>query len=493
MSLFPSPSASSSRTATSRSTTAGPLGATTIVLALMLSSCSSGSAVDRTAAAPTPTTAAGTTATTTPVAPATSTPAAPSDSPEPDIDPQPTATRPIPSEETNRALIDAAWNNDLPLARELIAEGADVNYKDNTEQSAYLIATSEGYLELLELTLDNGADVGSLDSFNGTGLIRAAERGHADIVGRLLQTDIDVNHINNLGWTALHEAIILGDGDQRAHDTVRLLIAGGADVRLRSQRDDAAPIDMARDRGQNDIAATIQTALDAQPTSDPDSVLLAAAGSGDADSAALAIAAEQTSKPEIRISEHRSSSPLPTTTRLSPESSLPWAPTQTRSTIATTRHGSSPESPAASKWQKSSSRPTRISPSSTGSAAHHSSPQANEATSTTSNASYKQTSTSTTSTTSAGPHSWKQSSSARVHNTPKHHPGTPRRRSRPDHRRQRRHHTRPTRRGPRPPRNRGAPHRRMKPTVIMLTRCPIREARASPRLPEGPRRRRQRR
>ena len=124
----------------------------------------------------------------------------------------------------NAALIEAAWSNDVATAQDLIDAGADVNHKDSTSQSAYLISTSEGHLELLELTLDNGADVTSLDSFDGTGLIRAAERGHADVVERLLQTDIDVNHVNNLGWTALHEAILLGDGSDRYVRTVRLLI-----------------------------------------------------------------------------------------------------------------------------------------------------------------------------------------------------------------------------------------------------------------------------
>ena len=90
----------------------------------------------------------------------------------------------------NQQLIAAAWDNDLRRARALIARGADVNAKDNTVQSAYLVATSEGYLELLNLTLEHGADVDSKDSFNGTGLIRAADRGHADIAGRLVQAKI---------------------------------------------------------------------------------------------------------------------------------------------------------------------------------------------------------------------------------------------------------------------------------------------------------------
>ncbi len=63
----------------------------------------------------------------------------------------------------DRELIDAAWANDIETAAQLIDAGADVNAKDSTEQSAYLIATSEGYLPLLELTLENGADVSSLD------------------------------------------------------------------------------------------------------------------------------------------------------------------------------------------------------------------------------------------------------------------------------------------------------------------------------------------
>ena len=189
----------------------------------------------------------------------------------------------------DQELIDAAWANDVPRTRDLIAEGADVNFKDNTQQSAYLIATSEGYLELLNLTFDNGADVTSLDSYNGTGLIRAAERGHAHVVGRLLQTDIDVNHINHLGWTALHESIILGTGDEQYVDTVRLLVAGGADVTL-PPRDGTAPIELARSRNQDAVVATLQAAIDAEPLDDANQLLLDAAASGDADIVAVALA-----------------------------------------------------------------------------------------------------------------------------------------------------------------------------------------------------------
>ena len=41
------------------------------------------------------------------------------------------------------ALVAAAYGNHVEVARLLIDAGADVDAKDSTEQSAYLIATSE--------------------------------------------------------------------------------------------------------------------------------------------------------------------------------------------------------------------------------------------------------------------------------------------------------------------------------------------------------------
>ncbi|GAB3550393.1 hypothetical protein GCM10027404_17550 [Arthrobacter tumbae] len=178
--------------------------------------------------------------------------------------PSPTSKSLTPEEliPLNQNLINAAWDNNVAEASRLIEAGADVNYEDETQQSAFLIAASEGYLELLELTLSNGADVHALDSFNGTALIRAAERGHADVVRRLLETDVDVNHVNNLGWTALNEAIIFGDGSPRYVETVQLLIEGGADVRLPSQGDGLTPLQQATSLGFQEIAAILRTATE---------------------------------------------------------------------------------------------------------------------------------------------------------------------------------------------------------------------------------------
>ena len=150
----------------------------------------------------------------------------------------------------DRELIEAAYANDVTAARALIADGADVNVKDDSQQSAYLIATSEvgDDPRLLELTLANGARVDDKDSYNGTGLIRAAERGHPLIVRRLLEEGIDRDHVNRLGWTALHEAVILGHGGPRHIATVRELVRGGVDVDI-PDGDGVTALQHARERG----------------------------------------------------------------------------------------------------------------------------------------------------------------------------------------------------------------------------------------------------
>ena len=161
----------------------------------------------------------------------------------------------------DQRLIAAAFANDVERARELIAQGADVNVKDDTQQSAYLIATSEvgDDPRLLELTLANGAKVNDKDRFNGTGLIRAAERGHARIVRRLLETDIEADHVNRLGWTALLEAIVLGEGGPRHVATVRALVDGGAGVNV-PDSDGVTPLAHAEERGQEEIARILRAA-----------------------------------------------------------------------------------------------------------------------------------------------------------------------------------------------------------------------------------------
>jgi ankyrin repeat protein len=159
------------------------------------------------------------------------------------------------------ALVAAAYKNHLEIVDLLIAAGADVNMKDDTIQSAYLISTMEGqgYIDLLKKILKAGGDVHCTDSDNGTGLIRASDRGHVEIVKELLKTDIRVNHINRMGWTALFEAILLGGGDERHTEIVRLLVDAGADFNLQD-KDGVTPLAHAKNRNYTGIVKILEDA-----------------------------------------------------------------------------------------------------------------------------------------------------------------------------------------------------------------------------------------
>ena len=191
----------------------------------------------------------------------------------------------------NLRLRDAAWANDVARARRLIRQGADVNAKDETQQSAYLIATSEGYLDLLRLTLRAGARINDKDSWNGTGLIRAAERGHGLVVGDLLQAGIDRDHVNRIGYQAIHEAVWLGRDTTSYVDTVRVLVAGGVQLTRPSRDEGLTPLRMARERGFDRLTGVLVTATTADRVDDPDAALLSAAQRGDADAVSLALRA----------------------------------------------------------------------------------------------------------------------------------------------------------------------------------------------------------
>ena len=202
----------------------------------------------------------------------------------------------------DQQLRDAAWADDVTLAADLIGRGADVNAKDDTVQSAYLIATSEGYLDLLRLTLAHGAKVDDKDSWNGTGLIRAAERGHGDVVGQLLQAGIDRDHVNRIGYQAIHEAVWLGEDIAEYATTVRVLVAGGVQIDRPSGNEGLTPSEMARERRFSGLESVLRAAQSAPPA-DPGTALLAAAEAGDANAAAVALRAG--AKLEVRDDQQR--------------------------------------------------------------------------------------------------------------------------------------------------------------------------------------------
>ncbi|MCZ4555051.1 ankyrin repeat domain-containing protein [Rhodococcus maanshanensis] len=155
-------------------------------------------------------------------------------------------------------LVAAAKSNSVNTARVLVAAGADVNAKDDMEDSAFLYAGAEGYDEILALTLTlaHGADVSATNRFGGTALIPAAEHGHASTVRMLIGAGVPVNHVNEPGWTALQEAVVYGDGSARYLDVIGQLLAAGADPSIEDS-DGRTALENAKRRDQRAVAALL--------------------------------------------------------------------------------------------------------------------------------------------------------------------------------------------------------------------------------------------
>jgi ankyrin repeat protein len=154
------------------------------------------------------------------------------------------------------ALLAATHANHVVVARALIAAGADVNAKDDIQDSPFLYAGAEGHTEILKMTLPT-ADLKSTNRYGGTALIPAAHHGHPEAVRILLGTAIDKDHVNNLGWTALLEAVILGDGGPVHTEIVRLLVEAGANPNI-ADREGVTPLARAKRQGYADMVRILE-------------------------------------------------------------------------------------------------------------------------------------------------------------------------------------------------------------------------------------------
>jgi uncharacterized protein len=158
------------------------------------------------------------------------------------------------------ALLLAVKHDKTAIAKSLMAAGASINALAKNKDTPWLLAGASGRTEIIQEMIPLGPDLSIRNRYGGNALIPACERGHVDTVRLLLErSKIDVNHINNLGWTGLLEAVILSDGGPRHIEIVRMLLAAGADPNI-ADKDGVSPLQHARDRRYDAIAALIRDA-----------------------------------------------------------------------------------------------------------------------------------------------------------------------------------------------------------------------------------------
>ncbi len=154
----------------------------------------------------------------------------------------------------------AAFRRQYDAARALMRRGADPNALDAQRYDIITIAAVADDVLMLQVALEGGANPRNVTSpYDGTALIAAAHLGHDEVVKTLIKAGAPLDHINNLGWTALIESIVLGDGGPRHTETLRALVAAGANPSL-ADRQGATPLALARTRGYTAMMSILQQA-----------------------------------------------------------------------------------------------------------------------------------------------------------------------------------------------------------------------------------------
>ncbi len=108
-------------------------------------------------------------------------------------------------------LMIAALNSDLQSVRELVAQGAEINKRNDWGWTALLNATIKGNKPLVDYLLKNGASPHLADNDGRSPLMAAVLNNHPEIVKTLLNHKADVNKANRDGWTALSFAAWKGN------------------------------------------------------------------------------------------------------------------------------------------------------------------------------------------------------------------------------------------------------------------------------------------
>ena len=100
----------------------------------------------------------------------------------------------------------AAKDGNIEAVKQDLADGTDVNAKDDKGRTPLHDAAEEGQKEIAEMFIAAGADVNAKNNLGGTPLHEAAASGHKEIVELLVTKGADVN-ANIGGWTPLHLAV----------------------------------------------------------------------------------------------------------------------------------------------------------------------------------------------------------------------------------------------------------------------------------------------
>lgn len=96
----------------------------------------------------------------------------------------------------------------------LLAEGANIEQKNDPQWTPLLTACNVGFLEGVQLLIGRAANTRVSSSTGSTCLLMAAKNGHLPVVSYLLEhNSCQINATGNDGLSALHHLVLWDDPD----------------------------------------------------------------------------------------------------------------------------------------------------------------------------------------------------------------------------------------------------------------------------------------
>jgi ankyrin repeat protein len=156
-------------------------------------------------------------------------------------------------------LWQACTNANAALVQLLLKSGANPNTPIATGATPLMTCAKAGSIDAVRALIARDADVNTTEPLeHQTALMWAAEERHPDAVKALIDAHADLYARTRKGFTVLHFAARQGDAEM-----VRILLAAGMDVNLRTQPENAAPASRekptAKTAGDTGVAASVRS------------------------------------------------------------------------------------------------------------------------------------------------------------------------------------------------------------------------------------------
>lgn len=153
----------------------------------------------------------------------------------------------------NQLIDEAMWGN-LPRVRELISNGANINFANVKGVTPLMVAAHWGRSDVVRFLVENGADVGATEKACGrNALMYSCLSGDPQSTEFILQSGTEVNSRDCDGRTALMIAAING-----VVGVIERLVRAGADMSAEDEFGFTA-LDLAAKRGHEGVVTFLSS------------------------------------------------------------------------------------------------------------------------------------------------------------------------------------------------------------------------------------------